>query len=260
MPIIDSSLNKFIDDELIRENAKREAEHESSGLLSASMLFQPLRFQVLKTLKAPRRPFDAYTLAKFKRGRDVEDWYVDQLEKSGFLVTNPNILSEHNLKTSDDTQPKGSYKKAICYIDAVIDTDKMQAKVGIIPNEVKSITNMKWRRIKKTGIDWHYKMQACFAGLAMGTTHYAVTIVSAEDYRSETHIFRTRHLKADVDRAIDNYMAAMKNWKKNRTLPVFEPHAEVKWVSNPKYAMFTQEWMNEPDSWAIGKMEELGII
>lgn len=241
-------MNQFINNKLIKENKEREAKHESSGKLSASMLYQPLRFQVLKTLGVPRKEFDAYALAKFKRGRDVEDWYVAQLEEAGVLIAR-----------EEDGQQFAEYRECIGYIDSVIDTDKMQAKVGIIPNEIKSITNAKMRRVKQTGIDWHYKMQACLYALAMNADNYAVTIVSAEDLRSETHIFRTAELKRDVDKAISEYMQAMENWKKDRSLPKFEANPNVKWTANLKYAMFEENWATLPDSWAIQEMERLGI-
>lgn len=258
MPIIDTTINKHIEDDLIRKNEEREAKHESSGKLSASMLYQPVRWQVLKTLGAPRKEFDAYTLAKFKRGRDVEDWYVEQLEGAGVLVTNTELLEERSLEVTDG-QPFAQYRECIGYVDSVIDTDKMQAKVGIIPNEIKSITNMKWKRVAKTGIDWHYKIQAALYALAMDAEHFAVTIVSAEDLRSETHIFRTRTMKGDVDRAISKYMKAMEDFKRDRTLPKFEANPHVKWTANLKYAMFEPEWADD-NTWAIKKLEELGAL
>ena len=259
MPIIDTTVNQYIDAELIRENEKREAEHESSGKLSASMLYQPVRWQILKTLGAPRKPFDAYTLAKFKRGRDVEDWYVKQLRGAGVLIENAEVLGRFNLEL-DDKQPLAKYRECIGYIDSVIDTDKMQAKVGIIPNEIKSVTNMKLRRVKKTGIDWHYKIQACLYALAMGTKHYAVTIVSSEDLRSDMQIFKTEDMKKDVDHAIGQYMIAKEKWSFDRSLPKFEANDHVKWTGNLKYAMFLPEWAENPDFWVIKQLEEMELI
>jgi len=254
MPIIDTTINKYIDSELIRLNAERESKHESSGKLSASMLYQPIRFQLLKNLGAPRKEFDAYTLAKFKRGVDVEEWYVTQLRGAGVLVEDEQTLTGLNLKVTDG-QPFAEYRECIGYVDSVIDTDKMQAKKGIIPNEIKSVTNMKVKRIAKTGIDWHYKIQACLYALAMGVDHFAVTIVSAEDLRSETHIFQTREMKRDVDHAISEYMKALENYKKDRTLPKFEANDNVKWTGNIKYAMFPEEYVTRPDSWVLEQLD-----
>ena len=259
MPIIDTTINKFIDAELIRENQEREAKHESSGKLSASMLYQPVRFQLLKVLGVPRKPFDAYTLAKFKRGVDVENWFVTQLRGAGVLVEDEETLTANGLQVTEG-QPFAEYRDAIGYVDSVIDTDKMQAKVGIIPNEIKSVTNAKVRRINKTGVDWHYKIQAAMYALAMGSEHYAVTIVSAEDLRAQTHIFRTREMKRDVDKAISEFMKAQENFKNDRTLPAFKANEQVSWTKDLKYAMFLPEWATNPDSWAIKEMERLGVI
>jgi hypothetical protein len=228
---LDDSINKFIDDELIRENSEREAAHEPSGLLSASMLFQPLRFQVLKTIGIPRKPLDAYTLGKLKRGRDVEDWYVGQLDKMGVLI---------------DKQRKIMYRGVVGFADAIVDSDKMIFKQGEMPHEVKSVTNAKLKRIVATGVDWHYKLQGTLYALGEGSSYYAIDIVSAEDLRPRVHIFDVNELKGDVDRIIDNYDKAMELWKTERKLPEFEPNPDVAWTSNPMYAMYDLEtWTDE---------------
>jgi len=258
MSIIDSFVNAYIDAELIRENKERDAKHTSSGKLSASMLYQPVRFQVLKTLGAPRKEFDAYTLAKFKRGRDVEEWYVEQLRGAGVLV-DPSRYDNDKLKVDTlHSQPFVIYRGCIGYIDSVIDTDKMQAKKGIIPNEIKSVTNAKMRRVKKTGIDWHYKIQACLYALAMDTEYYAVTIVSSEDLRSDMQIFRVSEMKRDVDHAISEYMKAMKNYKRDRSLPKFEANEHVKWTGNLKYAMYDIMWVENSNNTTLKMLDKLG--
>lgn len=260
MPIIDTSISQFIDEKLIEKNKERQEKHEPSGLLSASMLYQPVRFQVLKTLGAPRKEFEPYVLAKFKRGNDVEDWFVKQLSEAGVLIEDKDKLESFNLKLEDDKQAKATYRGAIGYIDSVIDTDQMQSKKGIIPNEIKSVTNAKLKRIKRTGIDWHYQIQACFYALAMGVDHYGVTIVSSEDLRNEIHIFETSQMKKAVDVAIGKYKKAMEDWSIDRTLPPFEANVNVPWTKNIKYAMFEPFWINQSDSRVISKLEELEVI
>jgi hypothetical protein len=256
--MIDNAINQYIDTELIRANKEREAKHEPSGKLSASILYQPIRWQLLKVLGAPRKEFDAYTLAKFKRGLDVEEWYVSQLKGAGVLIEDKETLEKMNLKVTDG-QPFAEYKECIGYIDSVIDTGQMQAKVGIIPNEIKSITNMKWKQVARSGIDWHYKIQAGFYALAMGVEHFAVTIISSEDLRRETHIFRTREMMRDVENAISAYNKAMEVWNKNKVLPAFAASPNVAWTANLKYAMFEEQWADD-DKWAIKELTTLGII
>lgn len=260
MAIIDTTINKFIDNQLIKEYKKHQKEHEPSGLLSASMLYQPVRFQVFKTLGVPTKEFDPYVLAKFKRGKDVENWFIKQLNEAGLLITDKNKLESLNLEIKENKQAKGIYRETIGYIDSVIDTNKMQAKKGIIPNEIKSVTNAKIRRIKKGGVDWHYKIQACLYALAMKTEYYAITIISAEDLQNTTYIFKTRELKQEIDQIISRYKKAMEDWAKDRTIPKFEPNKKAAWTANIKYAMFDEFWIKESDKKIIKKMEELRII
>lgn len=245
MPILDNSINKFIDDSLLAENARREADHEPSGKLSASMLYQPLRVQVLKSLGVPRKPLDAYVLGKFIRGNHVEDWYVEMLGKAGVLV---------------ERQKKVEYRGCIGYADAIVDSDKMYFKKGIMPHEVKSVTNAKLKRVSTTEVDYHYKMQACYYALGTGSDYFAVDIVSAEDLRPNIYIFETRELKSDVDKAISAYQVAMEKWSIDRTLPKFEANPKVAWTANVKYAMFDEFWMTAPDNEVIKRLEEEKII
>lgn len=246
MPIIDSSINKFIEDSLLTDNARRESEHESSGKLSASMLYQPLRFQVLKTIGTPRKPLDAYVLGKFKRGNDVEEWYVNMLGEMGVLL---------------EKQKKVEYRDTIGYVDAVVDSDKMQYKQGKMPHEVKSVTNAKLRQIAKgNGVDWHYKIQATLYAMAMETDHYAIDIVSAEDLRPAVYIFKTKELAHEVEAIISAYQKAMDNWYTKKLLPKFAPNPKVLWTANLAYAMFEEQWATESDEWAVKQLEALGLV
>lgn len=245
MPILDNSVNVFINDSLIAENAKREAEHEPSGKLSASMLYQPLRFQIMKCLGVPRKPLDAYVLGKFIRGNHVEDWYVSKLGEMGVLVEKQKLVE---------------YRGAIGYADALVDSDKMFFKKGLMTHEVKSVTNAKLKRISVTEVDYHYKMQGAFYGLGLGYEYFAIDIVSAEDLRPNVYIFPTREMKGDIDRAISNFETAMQAWKTNKVLPKFEANPNVKWTADLKYTMFDEFWATAPDSEVIKKMEELKLV
>lgn len=246
MPIIDNSINKFINETLIAENEAREHEHESSGKLSASMLYQPLRFQVLKTIGAPRKKLDAYVLGKFARGNQVEDWFVEQLKKMGLLL---------------ETQKKIEYRDCIGFADASVDSDKMFCKKGELPLECKSVTNAKLKRISATSVDYHYRLQACYYALGMGRRFYGVSILSGEDLQVSIYIYDVTDggIKAEVDQAITNYQAAMENWKTNKVLPAFAPNPKVPWTANLQYSMFDEFWATAPDSEVIKKLSELGL-
>lgn len=245
--IIDNALNKFIEAELLAENARKSAEHQSSGKLSASMLYMPLRFQVLKTIGAPRKQMDAYVISKLQRGDTVELWLVEYLEKHGSLV---------------DKQKFVEYRDTVGYVDALVDSDKMQFNKGIMPHEIKSVTNAKLRKIAKDGsVDYHYKLQGCLYALALGAEYYAIDVVSAEaPFNFTVGIFPTREMKNAVDTIIDQYNEAMEAWNTKRELPPFAPNKMVAWTANLNYAPFAPEWATESDEWALTQLEALGLL
>jgi len=228
--IIDTYYQDLIDKQLIADNKAREAKHTSSGLLSASMLYQPLRFQVMKSIGIPTKKFEPYLLGKFKRGNDVEDWFVERMKK--ILV---------------DTQVEVKYRGAIGYLDAILKSDKAQFKKGNIPHEVKSVTNAKLKRITKTEVDYHFKLQACFYALGLKSEYYALDIISAEDLRVNTYIFQTRLLTSDVNKTIESYDKAMKDWKEKQILPKFEVNPKVPWTKNLAYAPFEEKYLKMTD-------------
>jgi hypothetical protein len=242
--ITDTTINNYIEQKLLEEDKKKRLEWNSSGKLSASMLYQPLRFQILKTIGVPTKVVDPYVLGKFKRGNDVEEWFIEQLKGKGLV----------------ETQKEVKYRHCVGYVDAIVDTRGWQFECGIIPHEVKSVTNAKLRRIKKTGIDWHYKIQATLYALALETEHYAIDIVSAEDLRPTVCIFKTSELKKEVDRIISDYNDAISAWTHDGILPKFEPLEQVKWTGNLKYAIFDEFWATAPDREVNKKLKELDII
>jgi hypothetical protein len=244
--INDTFINYYINDALLKENAERDAKHEPSGKLSASMLYMPVRFQLFKFLGVPRKPADPYVLGKFKRGADVEDWYVGRIEASGSLIERQKFLE---------------YRGAVGYADAVVDSDKWLFKQGVMPHEVKSVTNAKLKRIETTKeIDWHYQLQACMYACAMERPYYAVDIVSAEDLRPNVYIFETAVMKLEVDKAIDAYDKALKDWKEKQIIPDFIPNEHVPWTAKPEYAPYEPFWIESDQATIIAKLKELKLI
>lgn len=224
--IIDNKIQELIYEDLVALDSERSALHEPSGLLSASMLYQPLRFQIMKSIGIPTKTIEPYVLGKFQRGNDVEDWYVGKLEKFELL---------------EGKQVEVHYKGAIGYIDAVVRPEKLNFKECNV-HEVKSVTNAKLKQIATTGkVDYHYRLQGTFYALARGEKYYAIDIISAEDLRVTSYIFDVADTQKDVDEIIAKYDQAMEAWKRDRTLPVFEVHPEVPWTANLEYAPFSVE-------------------
>lgn len=244
--IVDNAINTFIDEQLLKENAEREAKHTPSGKLSASMLFQPVRFQVLKTIGVPRKPIDPFVLGKFDEGNDAEAKLVARYKQMDVLIA---------------TQRLCTYRDAIGYVDAVIDSEKLNFKQGEMPHEIKSAANMKLKRIKNTGVDWHYKIQACFYVMALGSEYYAVDVVSYESSAYVlSNIFKTSAMASNVDKAITAYDHVMIEWRNNKTIPPFEPNPEVKWTGNKNYAMFDEKWIDGDSQQTIKLLEEINLV
>jgi CRISPR/Cas system-associated exonuclease Cas4 (RecB family) len=210
--ITDNTLDKIIGEKLL---AKQEIEKRpSSGKLSASKLYWPLQWQILASL-GMKSEMDEYTLRKFQRGHDVEDWFMKQIE-------------------TIDTQKFLEYRGVIGFCDSIVDTKDWEQKIGIVPLEVKSVTNMKFKRIEKTGADEGHILQNTFYAIAMDSPYHAITYIASDDYRILTTIHKTDDSRKEVDKIIDEYESALKL----ETIPKFE--ARVSWQSDIKYNNFPQ--------------------
>jgi hypothetical protein len=238
----DNSIQLLIEKQLIADNAERDAKHESSGLLSASWLYQPVRFQVMKTIGVPRKTFEPYLLGKFKRGFDVEQWLVDHMEKAGVLL---------------ERQKEVNYRNVIGFIDAVVDSNKLMFKKGAMCHEVKSVTNAKLKRIETSGeIDHHYKLQAGLYAIAMKSEYYAIDIISAEDLRVNTYIFQTKDIAPEIEQIITDYDKALETWKTMKRLPELVVNEKVKWAINPDYSPFPPEWLEKTDEQIVKELSK----
>jgi hypothetical protein len=216
---IDQTISRAIDARLVAENQLRNKLREPSGKLSASILGDPLLWQVLHTLGYPSKEMDPFALKKTARGNDVENWLVEFI---------PNLISKQLFL---------SYREAIGYADAVVDSKDYDFKNGIVPVEIKSVTNanFKWL-IKRKGPNHHHSLQAAFYGLSMGSKHSLITYVAADDYRTMTFVIDVIDYQKEIDQIIDDYQEAMRLWEEKKVLPPFEPRED--WQKNPKYAKF----------------------
>ena len=207
--MIENFFDRLISERLLAGQENREP----SGKLSASKLYWPLQWQILATQFSLKSHFDEYTLRKFQRGHDVEEWLIKQiqpLEKQKFL----------------------EYKGVIGYCDAIVDTKDWDNKVGIIPLEVKSITNQKFKYISQRGADKGHILQNALYALALKSDYHAITYIASDDYRTYTTIEETVYSKKEIDKIIKEFNEAVKS----KTIPVFE--SREKWQENSKYNSF----------------------
>ncbi len=216
----DNHIDRMIGEQLSKENEEERKDHISSGKLSASQLGSPLQWQILHHYGIKGREVDNYTLRKFHRGKEIEDWLIRRIKP-------------------EDTQVKAEYRRCIGYMDALIDTKNHDFDFGVIPYEVKSVANAKFKRIMTSKQpDRAHILQAAYYALAGGFSHFAVCYIAADDLRILTWVFPLKdELKEEIDAIIDRYDAQIEKG----TIPVFE--AIESWHSNKLYNKY-DEWMD----------------
>lgn len=218
--ILESFPDKYISAQLRATSELESAKHIPSGKLSASMLGQPLQWQVLKTLGVGKKEFDDYTLRKFVRGNSVEEW---------LLTLFPNVVS---------TQHEVEYRGVVGLVDAMIDTTGFDYSLGIIPYEIKSVANAKYKRISMAGsADHGHKLQAGLYALATGADQFAVCYVASDDYRILNFTYSVGEIKDEIDGIITAYDEQMKAG----VVPAFK--AKEKWQENAKYNQYP-DWVS----------------
>jgi len=205
----DNYLDRLISEKLVAAQEDREP----SGKLSASKLWWPLQWQVLATQFGLKSHIDEYTLRKFQRGHDVEDWFIKQIQPL-------------------ETQKFLEYKGTIGYCDSIVDTKDWDNKVGVIPLEVKSVANSKMKWIVDRGPDKGHIIQNALYSLAMKSEYHAITYIASDDYRTLTFILETADVKEEVDQIIKEFNEAVES----KTIPIFEPRE--KWQADMKYNNF----------------------
>lgn len=214
MKIVDKSLEKFITNALRAKQEQETLSHKSSGKQTASMLGDPIQWQILKTIGVPRF-VDDYALKKFERGKDVERWVVDFI---------PNLVDKQRLV---------EYRGVIGYVDAIVD--------NAIPHEVKSVTNLKFKRLDRTKeADRGHRLQATLYALALGSNIYFIDYVASDDYRVLSICYSMDETKEEVLSIIGKYQDA----KSKKVVPAFEPiedwHASKKYNPYPEFADLSQ--------------------
>lgn len=228
--LTDRYLDDYIGIHLLEENAKEQEGKKPSGKLSAGKLGWPLQHQILNRLGIAGAPPDEYGIRKMVRGKEIEDW---------FLARCPKVVKKQQFR---------EYRGVIGYEDSSMDTLDWNNPCGIIPVEVKSVANAKFKRIVQQGPDTSHILQNCLYALATDTPKFAIAYVAADDLRVKVYIMNTADFRTKVDAIIDRYE------KQGVVVPVFEP--EEKWQANPKYNSF-QEWADLDEAGIKAKLTQL---
>jgi hypothetical protein len=219
-------LDRHISQKLRERDDEASANHVSSGKLSASILGDPLQWQILHRLSIGKRVADEYLLRKFKRGNDVEDWVIKDM---------PSVVT---------SQEKLEYRGVVGRVDAIVDSSKgYDHDFGIIPHEVKSVTNRKFAQLKRQGQpDYNHQLQAGLYAKAMGATHFAIDYIASDDYRILSWVYPVTDVSSEIDKIIDDYNLQLTR----KSVPQFV--AKQTWQSNIKY--------NKYPDWSLLTEEE----
>jgi len=230
--IIDRHIDKWVTEILVSDNEVERSTHVSSGRLTAGMLGKPLQSQILKVKGVPPKEIDPYVLRKFQRGKDVEKWLVSLI---------PGRKEE---------QKEIIYRNVVGVVDAIVSTASYEFNAGIIPHEIKSVTNAKFKNIVRSGeADRGHILQACLYALALNTKHFAIDYVASDDYRIQTMVYQTIDYKDEVERIIDRF----DNQLASGIIPAFV--AEEKWQENKMYADYP-DWMDLTEEEVNNKFKE----
>lgn len=208
--------NQIIDERVKADDAARRESHIPSGKLSAGMLSYPIQWSVLKLIGVADAAPDEYALRKFARGNQVEDWFVGMVAE----------------KCGGETQVEVEYRGCIGYVDLKVDNE---------PHEVKSVSNLKFKRIVQgyvsknvppAGPQYGHTLQVGLYGLALGSEQAHLHYIASDDLRLASYTLEVEDLKDDIDQTID----AVQNALSKGTVPVFEPREA--WHGMTEYAKY----------------------
>jgi len=182
------------------------------------MLNEPLQWQILKARGVLPREVDAYTLRKFKRGHDIEAWFCGVIEP---------ITEQQDVE----------YRDVNGRMDCLVDTSKWDFPRGIVPLEVKSVSNAKYKRLTKAGKpDQGHLLQACLYALAKETDHFGIAYIASDDLRVSVSLHETKDYQPAIDGIIDRFNQQLATGR----VPVFEP-VEA-WQANAQYCKYP-DWV-----------------
>lgn len=234
----DQTIDRLVAEKLRDQYEAEKEEHVSSGKLSASMLWWPVQWQVLKNIGYPAKEPEDYVLGKFLRGDHVEAWLIENMPGVINPDTNPiRTIVLQSLGAVWDARTKQwgvEFHDVVGHIDAVVDSSFYEFNFGIIPHEVKSVSNAKYKNIlREMKPDMAHALQAAFYALAIGSKQFAIDYVATDDYRVESFVLDVEKYADMVDMSVTKYNKAMQVYNNTGFIPEFEPNEP--WQANPMY-------------------------
>lgn len=233
-----TTIQSLIDNLLLKENEIESKKHISSNKLTAGFLYQSKRFQLLKYLGVEKKQLDPFTLRKFERGKDIEKSYLRKLKAVGILK---------------DKQKEVEYRGVIGVVDAIVDHKKLNDNLGIVPHEVKSVTNRNFSYLKKRQkVSRNHSLQAGFYALALKKEFYSVDYIASDDGRELIIPMRTENIKLEIDIIINEFEEMIKN----KTVPDWK--VSEKWQNIPQYMAYSPIWATLNANEFRNKLESIG--
>lgn len=212
--------NEF-DGFLLKKNSIESKNHVSSGKLSASMLWQPLQWQILKIIGVPGVETDAQGFRNMYRGKQLEDEILELPFFKSEIVERQKFVE---------------YENTVGYVDVMANSMKFNKINSVIPFEIKTVTRDKFARINKIGVaDKGHLLQACFYGLATKSKKFGLIYYNSSDYRDITWIGDVQLYQDEIKTIIKGFYKVLEDGK----VPIFE--AKEKWQSSLQYSQYP-EW------------------
>lgn len=212
-PNVNTYLQEQMNEYFLKKEEDRAKNRKRSGKLSASLLGQPLLWQLLHVWGVDDAKED-YVYGKFERGNQIEKFVTQFLkgEKQKFI----------------------EYKECIGYADNVD---------GIIPDEVKSVTSHKFKRVwKEKNADISHRLQATLYALGLNSNVYFIHYINADDLRTYSLEYDIEETAPMVEKEIEEF----NKWYSAKKLPIFT--SKIDWHNNERYMKY-KDWckLNEND-------------
>jgi hypothetical protein len=139
-------INKEYENKLYSVIRNTPDEYKETGQISGSKVAQPTLTAVL-TMLGVEKPFDDYTLAKFMRGHDVEEKFIDRVFHKPVDVCETGHWDYEGSDFTWQYEMTGGYRGCTCSVDVL----ELPEKGSPIIHEIKSVSKMKYDRVCGTG-------------------------------------------------------------------------------------------------------------
>lgn len=207
-------INELLGKDLENRSKIETRNHKKSGLLSPSKFAYTTREAVLQMLEVPAKRPDDRLLRIFERGKILEQYIIDLLEKT--------------TKEQPRTQEETSYLKAKGYSDIIWDNQLF---------EIKSVSCNKIRRIKKENEpQLSHAIQTAFYLLGNNMDQGTLVYIVPDTLEVKEFVINAQAYKSELDYRILNIYEALVTGK----IPEHQPRED--WHDKKPYTLYPEFW------------------